>query len=467
MTTLLLVSGLFAQVAEHALGSLGGVRQLLAAGDVPSLAAVRRVNEAHPGLRLVNAYGPTENTTISSCYEVPAAAAACEHGVPIGVAISNSQVAVLDAGLEPVPVGVAGELYVAGAGLARGYLNRPALTAERFVADPHGPAGVADVPHRRPGALAADGSLEFLGRADEQVNIRGFRIEPGEIEAALKTHERVRDALVTMREESGQQQLLGLCDQRCRTRPERVRRRGCRTSRTGSSFTGRPTGQGRARAGDFDVVGWNSSYTGQPIAAGQMRIWVEETVARPRAPCSPAGCWRLAVARVAIDPPGCDLRELCGTGLLRGGADAARQDTWRAGANGARGVASGAGARLSFLEDDSVDLVILNSVVQYFPDVDYLLDVLAEAVRVTRRGGHVFVGDVRSLPLARCVPHFGAVVSVRRRDAAGRSAATDRPAQRSEKELVIDPALFSELGRRWEKVGRAEAARRRGITTTS
>ena len=130
-----------------------------------------------PQVRLVNHFGPTETTVGCCTFEIHESMAE-RRSVPIGRPIWNTQLYVLDERLQPAPVGVPGELYIAGAGLARGYLNRPALTAERFVANPFGNARLAPVPHRRSRTLAQlDGDFDFLGRIDQQVKIRGFRIE--------------------------------------------------------------------------------------------------------------------------------------------------------------------------------------------------------------------------------------------------------------------------------------------------
>ncbi|MFD7665829.1 amino acid adenylation domain-containing protein [Streptomyces sp. NPDC059788] len=204
VTALWLTAGLFRVVAEEAPGCLRGVREVWAGGDAVPAEAVRRVREACPDTTVVDGYGPTETTTFALAHPlrphdpVP-------RTVPVGRPLDNMRVYVLDAALRPVPPGVAGELYIAGAGLARGYAGRPAPTAERFTADPHGALfGAPGSRMYRTGDLArwtADGVVEFAGRADDQVKLRGFRIEPGEIEAVLARHPGVAQSAVLVRED--------------------------------------------------------------------------------------------------------------------------------------------------------------------------------------------------------------------------------------------------------------------------
>jgi amino acid adenylation domain-containing protein len=203
VSTLWLTAGLFHQMVHEQPQALRGVRQLLAGGDVLAVPQVVQVlQQQRPDAVLINGYGPTENTTFTTCYPMHDAAQV-GHSVSIGRPIANTQVYVLDAEMQPTPIGVPGELYIGGDGLARDYLNRPALTAEKFVPNPFSAQPGARL--YRSGDLVrwlADGAIEFLGRIDQQVKIRGFRIELGEIETALLEHPAVQEAVVIPREDA-------------------------------------------------------------------------------------------------------------------------------------------------------------------------------------------------------------------------------------------------------------------------
>ncbi|MFD2169077.1 amino acid adenylation domain-containing protein [Tumebacillus lipolyticus] len=200
VTVALLTSGLLPQLAEAELDSIQHLKLLSVGGDVMSAPHAKKFLQKLPGCVLANAYGPTENTVASATLwlthpdQVPPV-------VPIGPAIKNNELYVLDRQLQPVPVGVPGELLVGGPGLARGYLNRPELTEEMFIANPFRTDGSRLYKTGDLVRWLADGSLEFLGRIDHQVKIRGFRIELAEIESVLGDHPAVQSVIVLARED--------------------------------------------------------------------------------------------------------------------------------------------------------------------------------------------------------------------------------------------------------------------------
>jgi amino acid adenylation domain-containing protein len=203
ITTIWMTSPLFNQVLDADIEVFSGLKNLLVGGDILSPVHINRVKKRFPRLKVINGYGPTENTTFSTTFPV---SKEYNDNIPIGKPIVNSTAYILDNNYRLVPIGVIGELYVGGDGLARGYLNNPELTNKKFL---RGVQGGSFFKKRPPGKIyktgdlarwLADGNIEFLGRIDDQVKIRGYRIEPGEIENHLMQVDFIRDAVVLARE---------------------------------------------------------------------------------------------------------------------------------------------------------------------------------------------------------------------------------------------------------------------------
>ena len=181
-------------------GVFEGVRQVMTGGEAASVSHIARALARYPGLRLVNGYSPVENMIFTLCHTMVLADTE-QPSIPLGKPLSGKHLHLLDPELRPVPPGVVGELYLSGEGIAHGYLGQPRLTAERFVANPHGVPGERMYRSGDLGRLRPDGTLEFLGRGDHQVKIRGFRVEPAEIEAAVAAHPGVVRVAVVVRED--------------------------------------------------------------------------------------------------------------------------------------------------------------------------------------------------------------------------------------------------------------------------
>ncbi|HLP62203.1 MAG TPA: non-ribosomal peptide synthetase, partial [Candidatus Deferrimicrobium sp.] len=189
ISTIWMTAPLFNQMADEDEEIFARLRNLLVGGDILSPVHINRVRKKNPGLKIINGYGPTENTTFSTTYSIESD---YDRNIPIGRPISNSTAYILDKNMNVQPIGVWGELYVGGDGVSRGYLNCPELTAEKYIRTANTLYRTGDLSRWLP-----DGNIEFIGRIDHQVKIRGFRIEPGEIESRLMKYKEIKEAVVT------------------------------------------------------------------------------------------------------------------------------------------------------------------------------------------------------------------------------------------------------------------------------
>ena len=427
--------------------------------------------------RLFNAYGPTEATIWATVGRQMIS----DDKPSIGRPVANTQIYLLSDRLIPVPIGVVGEVYIGGDGVARGYLHRPELTAQRFINNPFArtvesplnPPTLGDLRSGSPqnwgvrgttdrfatnrlyktGDLARyrhDGNLEFVGRIDEQVKIRGFRIELGEIETVLKQHPMVKNAIALS---NGDRLIAYIVPQQQleqQLQLEQVKQWENLYERTYSQPASEST---------FNIIGWNSSYTGQPIPTEQMQTWVNSRVEQILA---------LQPKRV--------LEIGCGTGLL----------LFQIAPHCTKYLATDfSSASIQYLEPlvqplpqvkllqqvatdftgiatNSFDAVILNSVIQYFPSLDYLLQVLEQAIETIAPGGFIFVGDVRNLQLLSA---FHAAVQCDRADANTPQEQLQQQLQAAifqETELLVDPAFFPALQQRFPKISHVQVQLTRG-----
>lgn len=413
------------------------------------------------GSEVWNMYGPTETTVWSTMGSV-----AERQLITIGSPIANTHIYILDEHNQLQPMGIPGELHIAGDGLARGYLNKPELTQEKFVNNPFVPG----TRMYKTGDLARwlpDARLECLGRIDNQVKIRGFRIELGDIETHLSDLKSVKDsAVVAKKNDVGDRSLIAyLVLDQLTTADKNITQEDDYLSdeqvkQWEDSWSRSYLESVRGTDPRKNFSGWDSSYTKHTIPVKEMNEWLSAVV-----------------DRILVQKPGQVLEIGCGTGLILFqvascsshyyGIDFSQQaldyihQTIGDAADDVRKVSllRSAADNLSQLEsikEKTFDTVIINSVIQYFPDVDYLLAVMKQAVEKTNSKGRLFIGDVRHLGL---LPAFRVSIEAHNAKEMDKPLHVLQKVQQQlfyEKELLIDPRFFSLLSKEIPRISRVQ-----------
>ncbi len=435
----------------------GSAKRFIIGGESLKGETLKFWQQHAPETKLVNEYGPTETVVGCCVYEIEKGES-INGSAPIGRPIGNTQLYVLDSHFLPVPFLVSGELYIGGDGVGRGYLHRPDLTAERFIPNIFDHRGGARL--YRSGDLACyrlDGNIDFNGRIDHQVKVRGYRIELGEIESVMSEHPGVRESVVIAREEQpGDKRLVGYVVPERKSEWMDAEVNETQIDHVLSWQQLYEDIYARSNSQEdmtFNITGWESSYTGELIPEDEMREWVDETV-----------------GRIKFLKPDSVLEIGCGTGLLLSriapdcgkywGSDFS-QKAIRYVEKMKKSVESLSHVQLlnteahdfSEIESESFDTVILNSVIQYFPGVDYLLKVLEGAIKLVGSGGAIFIGDVRDYNLLDLY-HASVQEYKASHDLTGeelRQLVHQHLSQ--EEELLLVPAFFYDLKDRFPKIG--------------
>ena len=434
------------------------IRVAILGGDWVPLTLPKLLRDVAGDVRVIVLGGATELSVHSTYFEVHDIDPAWK-SIPYGKPMSNQTAYILDSRLQPVPIGVAGELHLGGAGLARGYLNRKELTDERFISSPF---GSGDERIYKTGDLArfgSDGTIELLGRMDFQVKIRGHRIELGEIQTNLNRCRGVLDSVVTAKEIiPGEKTLIAYVvpDTEITDREDSGKDMIEQWQKIYDETYVQPSPRDDETLND---VGWTSSYTGDLITEAESREIVEGTVAD-----------FLSLGAKSVLELG------CGTGML----------SIRIAPHCDRYVASDLSSavverlRPQFahlpqvellhreadnfegIEAHSFDAVIMNSVSQHFPDLEYFLRVVTGAMRAVKPGGYVFLGDMFNKALLESfhssVQYFKAPESLEKRELKERI----RHQLRHETQLFIDPQLLHNIAERCGRVSRLLVQLKRG-----
>jgi len=447
------------------------LRVVIFGGEALELESLRPWFEKHGDQRpqLVNMYGITETTVHVTYRPLSLDDLQQASGSVIGGPIPDLTLYILDSQLQPTPIGVPGEICVGGAGVARGYLNRPELTQQRFIENPCSPQSGDRL--YRSGDLArrlANGDIEYLGRIDQQVKIRGFRIELGEIESTLATHPGVRESVVIAREdEPGDKRLVAYlvpdseykgADQQDNTDSLSAER----VAQWVATFDEAYRQGGDIADSTFNITGWDSSYTFEQIPAAEMKVWVETTVDRILA-LKPERLWEIGCGTGLLlfnVAPHCE--RYFGTDVSSTALSYLEQQLKRPELNLPQVALERRPAHQFEDTRQRFDVVVVNSVAQYFPDFDYFLEVLTGAVEAAGPNGSVFIGDLRSLPLLET---FQTSVQMYRASDTTTVAELQQLIAHNieqEGELLIDPEFFHAVRQRLPGIKRVEIQQKRG-----